>query len=84
MFDVAAPRCYVSPRRLQRPCKVRAVAAGTDKQQSKPQNSAQAMEAAEKRWESQVRADVMWEENLSLVTSLFKWVDHTKQQAEYF
>lgn len=50
-----APRCYVSPRRLQRPCKVRAVAAGTDKQQSKPQNSAQAMEAAEKRWESQIR-----------------------------
>ena len=51
----AASRPSLAPRQLQRPCKVRAVAAGADKQQqSKPQNSAQAMEAAEKRWESQV------------------------------
>ncbi|KAL3141731.1 hypothetical protein ABBQ32_004413 [Trebouxia sp. C0010 RCD-2024] len=47
-------KCAFSLRRAQTQCKVRAVASGTDKK-TKPQNSAQAMEAAEKRWESQIR-----------------------------
>lgn len=48
----AGHRCLTTPRRSPRPCRVRAVATGTDK---KPKSQASAMEAAEKRWESQVR-----------------------------
>ena len=47
----AGHMCLTSPRRLPRSCRVRAVATGTDK---KPKSQASAMEAAEKRWESQV------------------------------
>lgn len=48
----AGHSCLTTPRRSPRPCRVRAVATGTDK---KPKSQASAMEAAEKRWESQVR-----------------------------